>query len=65
MSAGDCVAMDYSAFIGQREEHISELALLRWIRRGCPEGTPEVDWFAAEQEFDRAFVAQLELGIPA
>ena len=65
MSAGDCGGMDYSAFMNQREEQISELALLRWVRRGCPEGSPEVDWFAAEQDFDQAFVAQLELGMPA
>jgi DUF2934 family protein len=65
MAAGNCSAMDYSAFIEQRQKRISERAHLRWLRRGCPEGTPEIDWFEAEQDYDRAFVAQLELGIPA
>jgi len=36
-----------------------------WRLRGCPEGSPEVDWFRAEAEFDQQFVAQLELGAPA
>ena len=22
-----------------------------WMRRGCPIGSPEVDWFEAEQEY--------------
>ena len=27
---------------------ISKLAYSLWCQRGCPEGSPEVDWFAAE-----------------
>ena len=61
----NCKAMDFSEYMQDREEHIAELANFRWLMRGCPEGSPEVDWFAAEREFDQAFVAQLELGIPA
>jgi hypothetical protein len=29
---------------------ISELAYLRWLERGCPQGSPDEDWFAAEEE---------------
>jgi len=65
MLRGSCGSIRYSAFILEREEYISELAHLRWLKRGRPEGSPEVDWFAAEQEFDRAFLNQLELGMPA
>jgi hypothetical protein len=30
---------------------ISRLAYSLWCQRGCPDGSPEVDWFAAEQKF--------------
>ena len=65
MRPGNCRAMDFSEYMRNREEHITELAYLCWLIRGCPEGSPDVDWFAAEQKFDQAFVAQLELGIPS
>jgi hypothetical protein len=29
---------------------ISALAYELWIQRGCPIGSPEVDWFRAEEE---------------
>ena len=29
---------------------IATLAHQRWIERGRPEGSPEVDWFQAEEE---------------
>jgi hypothetical protein len=29
---------------------ISALAYELWIQRGCPVGSPEVDWFGAEEE---------------
>ena len=35
----------------QRE--ISALAYELWIQRGCPLGSPEVDWFRAEEELKR------------
>ena len=31
-------------------EQIALLAYALWEARGCPEGSPEVDWFQAEQE---------------
>ena len=29
---------------------IETLAYLRWLERGCPFGSPEDDWYRAEQE---------------
>jgi Protein of unknown function (DUF2934) len=37
-------------------EEIATLAYALWEGRGCPEGSPEVDWFEAEQE--------LKIGLP-
>ena len=31
-------------------DRIAEQAYLYWQARGCPEGSPEEDWFRAEQE---------------
>ena len=31
------------------EEHIAALAKKLWEARGCPEGSPEEDWFTAER----------------
>ncbi len=30
-------------------EQVTALAHALWQERGCPEGTPEVDWFRAEE----------------
>jgi hypothetical protein len=31
-------------------EEIAQLAYELWQQRGCPDGSPELDWFQAEQE---------------
>jgi len=31
-------------------EDIAALAFALWQERGCPEGSPEEDWFRAEEE---------------
>jgi hypothetical protein len=33
---------------------ISQLAYLLWEKRGCPEGSPEIDWLQAERELDQS-----------
>jgi len=35
-------------------EEISALAYSLWEQRGCPAGSPEEDWFKAEQELKEA-----------
>lgn len=30
---------------------ISKLAYSLWCERGCPDGSPDVDWFTAEQKY--------------
>jgi hypothetical protein len=34
----------------QNREQIAALAYALWQARGCPDGTPDEDWFQAEQE---------------
>ncbi len=31
-------------------EEVAKLAYSYWLARGCPEGSPEEDWFRAEQD---------------
>lgn len=38
-------------------EEIAKLAHAYWIERGCPEGSPEIDWLRAEQEFQHKCAA--------
>jgi len=35
-------------------EEIARLAYESWQRRGCPIGTPEEDWFRAEEQFKQS-----------
>ncbi len=32
------------------EKSIAALAYQLWLGRGCPVGSPEIDWFQAEEE---------------
>lgn len=32
------------------QEHIARLAYTLWEQRGCPSGSSEFDWFAAEEK---------------
>ena len=34
----------------ESQQEITALAYELWQARGCPEGTPEEDWFRAEEE---------------
>lgn len=34
-----------------QQEEIARIAHSYWEARGCPEGSPEEDWFRAEQEW--------------
>jgi hypothetical protein len=45
-------------FLGEdRHEFVAKLAYKLWEKRGRPLGSPEVDWFAAEQAVYAALVA--------
>jgi Protein of unknown function (DUF2934) len=45
-------------FLGEnRHEFIAKLAYTLWEQRGRPFGSPEVDWFAAEQAVYASLVA--------
>ena len=39
-----------SATAASEPDHVAELAYTLWESRGCPIGSPEEDWFKAEQE---------------
>ncbi len=37
-----------------RQQMVTRRAYELWLERGCPEGSPEDDWYRAEQEFGAA-----------
>jgi DUF2934 family protein len=46
------MALDAATENGKPQTHheqIAVLAYLLWHERGCPDGSPETDWFQAEQ----------------
>jgi hypothetical protein len=32
------------------KQEVADLAYKRWVERGCPQGSPEEDWFEAENK---------------
>jgi len=38
------------ATISTDQPNIAHLAYQHWLKRGCPIGSPEDDWFRAEQD---------------
>jgi len=32
------------------EQNVADLAYQRWVERGCPQGSADLDWFEAECE---------------
>jgi hypothetical protein len=35
-----------------RQTEVAQLAYSLWQQRGCPEGSPEIDWLNAEQQLN-------------
>ena len=45
-------------FLGEdRHEFVAKVAYKFWEERGCPFGSPDVDWFAAERAVYSSLVA--------
>ena len=65
MMRGTYPVILYSEFERIRIEYITELAHTYWLQRGCPQGSPELDWLKAEMEIDQELLGELDLGIPA
>jgi Protein of unknown function (DUF2934) len=47
-----------------RLEYVTSLAHHYWRLRGCPEGSPQLDWFMAERKVDQELLSQMQLNIP-
>ena len=52
---------------GPAPEQIAALAYSLWQERGCPEGSPEEDWFRAEEALTTSAERESDdlLGLPA
>jgi hypothetical protein len=46
-------------------QEIEELAYQLWQERGCPEGSPDEDWFRAEEELRAAGTTPLSVAVSA
>ena len=42
-------AADPGPNVNVNESQVAALAYSLWTERGCPEGTPQLDWFRAEE----------------
>ncbi len=60
-----CHISDFLEYLRSREKAVAAQAEWHWLMRGCPEGSPEVDWFKAESEIDQEFLSQIYLGLPS
>jgi hypothetical protein len=50
---------------GPEHQRIAQLAYGLWQKRGCPIGSPDEDWFRAENELRlESFVGQLVSAFP-
>ena len=63
----DCVQWQKpltTGFYGEdRHELVQKVAYQHWEKRGCPLGSPEIDWFAAEKVVRECLLASgIELG---
>jgi len=66
MKLADSTAPEVEISRGDTEapspDSIAALAYEFWHARGCPEGSPEVDWFRAEQELRGRYQGEGESG---
>ena len=60
---GDWVPLTHSHCYESRHEMVEDIAHQHWEKRGRPFGSPEVDWFAAEEALRSDLLASgVELG---
>jgi hypothetical protein len=62
--AGKLSVFEFETYLRETQETVEMLAHYYWLMRGCPEGSPEVDWYRAEERLDQELLEQLDLGIP-
>ena len=53
------IAANNGAATGCDHEEVCQLAFSYWQARGCPEGSPEDDWFRPEHELSSRAVSAL------
>jgi len=46
----DSIADESARFEPENQQQVAALAYGFWQARGCPDGSPEEDWFRAERE---------------
>jgi hypothetical protein len=63
--SGHLSVQDFDIFVRENEETVTMLAYYYRLLRGCPEGSPEVDWYRAEQKIDQELLSKLDLGLSA
>ncbi len=56
---------DFDAYLRESQKTVAMLAHYYWLLRGCPEGSPDVDWHRAQEKIDQVLLEQLQLGAPA
>jgi hypothetical protein len=62
--AGKLSVCEFETYLRETQETVALLAHYYWLMRGCPEGSPEIDWYRAEETIEQEFLEQLDLGLP-
>jgi hypothetical protein len=63
-AAGKLSVCEFESYLRETQETVTMLAHYYWLMRGCPEGSPEIDWYRAEETIEQEFLEQLDLGLP-
>jgi hypothetical protein len=63
-AGGKLSVCEFETYLRETQETVAVLAHYYWLMRGCPEGSPEIDWYRAEETIEQEFLEQLNLGIP-
>jgi hypothetical protein len=63
-ATGKLPVCELETYLRETQETVAMLAHYYWLMRGCPEGSPEIDWYRAEERLDQELLEQLDLGTP-